>query len=364
MSEDHLSRLKVAHAQLPRFPGSTCMTGQDVAYVVRSQMKVFATADTYVSDYYAHRYVSRKQRKAENVSLVSPAWVDQKEMIRSRESHLKRDQQTVTQKWEVGNKVLGHVEKADVARPRSVLGSDVATFSSAAKIKPFSSALWRARRAVDAAVSALLDYEEARHLCAARSSDVSVVDRATQDAKMHLTKAAKAVCNGAKPHDFDLKFKSLLDDENSSSKDLRLPETDKIERFAVIDALLALPKGVKLLARFATTLPFTAASSALLAEALQAFDSRPQNNKTFTDLDDKLADDIIASVLPKTPLSVLVDAAETYAEAADTNKTSRDDTPATRLANSLLLHGDKAAQDTNDTNAKQSWLAARDTLIQ
>jgi len=350
-----------------------------VAYVVRSQMKAFATADAYNADYYAHRYAARRGASSseETKSLVTPAWVEQKEMIRSREDHVKRDQRTVTQKWEEGHKVLGHVEKSDAARPRALLGVTPLTFAGA-RVKPFSSPLWRARRAVDAAVASLLEYQEARHLAAARSDDPGVVARALHDARLHLADTARALCGGADPHPKDLEEEEGPPPPPTAGEDddddapggggrgrgrLEVADRDRSDA-TVLDALLSLPKGVKLLARFARTLPHTAASSALLGEALQVLDSRESSpNEAFADLDDLLANQLIAFVLPKAPLDILVGAALTYVEAAATNKAKKDSSPAARLAKGLLAHGDHAADHSNDPAAKDGWHLARDDLL-
>ena len=320
------------------------MTGADVAFVVRSQMKIFATADAYTTDYYAHRYTARQ--KDESRALVTPAWVEQKEMIKRREEHVKRDQRSVTEKWEQGHKVLGHVEKTDASRPRALLGIGDVTTSG----KPFSSPLWKARQAIDNAVVALLDFEEARHLAAARSGEPLVVARAFADAQIHLTAASRALTY-ADPHPADL----------AGGTD-RLSGLDTDTRMAgpTLDALLALPKGVKLLARFSKTLPYTAASSNLLGETLQALDAR---GNTFAALDNALVDILLIDVLPKTPLLVLLDAASTYVEAAGTNTTQVNDSPVTRLADGLLAHGDLAFKVSQDAAAKDGWSIAREDLL-
>ena len=40
---------------------------------------------------------------------------------RARAAHMASDLKNVTRKWEEGNKVLGHVQKTNVARPRALL---------------------------------------------------------------------------------------------------------------------------------------------------------------------------------------------------------------------------------------------------
>jgi len=317
------------------------MTGADVAFVVRSQMKVFATADAYTTDYYAHRYTAR----GTNSTLVAPAWTEQKAMIRDREDHLRRDQREVTEKWEQGNKVLGHVEKSDVARPRHLLGTTLTSSK-----KPFTSALWKARGAIDAGLVALLDYEEARDLAKATPHAAA---RATQDAARHVVRASCAVF-GRAPHPSDLR---ALFAEGGERRRLSGEDASDV---ALLAALVALPKGVKLLARCARAVPATAACSDLVAEALQALDSRDSKTNAFADLDADLVRALLDCVLPLAPLRVLVDAAQTYAEAAATNKDKRDDAPASVLAAALLAHGDQAAAHADDDS---EWRQARDDLL-
>ena len=95
----------------------TSMSSRDVAYVVRSHMRPLETADSYTDDYYNHKYAQRRLAGGDDGgSLVAPVWVETKEHTKARAAHMSNDLKNVTQKWEEGNRVLGHVVRQDVKR--------------------------------------------------------------------------------------------------------------------------------------------------------------------------------------------------------------------------------------------------------
>ena len=92
-------------------------------------------------------------------------WTETKEHAAARAAHMASDLKNVTRKWEEGNKVLGHVQKTNVARPRALLTVGDATSARDVDQKmPFTSNMWVARRACDSGSQALLELLEVRAL--------------------------------------------------------------------------------------------------------------------------------------------------------------------------------------------------------
>ncbi|KAH8043450.1 macrocin-O-methyltransferase [Aureococcus anophagefferens] len=80
------------------------------------------TADSYTDDYYNHKYAQRRLAGGDDGgSLVAPVWVETKEHTKARAAHMSNDLKNVTQKWEEGNRVLGHVVRQDVKTARALM---------------------------------------------------------------------------------------------------------------------------------------------------------------------------------------------------------------------------------------------------
>ena len=65
---------------LPRFDATSCMSGSDIAYVIRSQMRPLETMDSYTDDYYCHKWNQRRLVGGQSVgdagsSLVAPVCI-------------------------------------------------------------------------------------------------------------------------------------------------------------------------------------------------------------------------------------------------------------------------------------------------
>lgn len=212
-------RRTTVHAQLPRFAGSSCMSSKEIFYVVRAQMRPLEVADSYAEDYYFHKYFARRPL---------PVSSKDKEDLRAREEHIRRDQRLITVKWEEGHRVLGHVAKADVVKPRELISGNESA------VDTFDSPLWIARRIVDAGVQLLLQLEETRA--------AAQLDRERE--RELLQKLTEVVCGPA------------------------AADGDSLRGEGRVDALFALPKGVKLLNKFVHLLPDEAAHSTIIQCAL------------------------------------------------------------------------------------------------
>ena len=73
-------RPRTRGAALPRFDATSCMSGSDIAYVIRSQMRPLETMDSYTDDYYCHKWNQRRLVGGQSVgdagsSLVAPVCI-------------------------------------------------------------------------------------------------------------------------------------------------------------------------------------------------------------------------------------------------------------------------------------------------
>mmetsp|Transcript_11836 Transcript_11836/g.17720 ORF Transcript_11836/g.17720 Transcript_11836/m.17720 type:complete len:446 (+) Transcript_11836:67-1404(+) len=369
---EHVASRTYEHAQLPRFPASTCMSGRDIALVVRSQMKVLETADVYSSDYYAHRFVALKKQR-EETSLVRPVWEDQKADIKNREAHLLKDQRLITHKWEEGHRVLGHVQKSDITRPRAILGVDAAEVGLR-RIAPFSSSLWAARRAVDAGLIALLALEETRHYGASMAGNIdpTKMNQLMLRAKACLIAVLAAVAANTEvnPAPTDIEPKALafacgISNEKIGFDIKTIPDNQHPFKVSTLEALLAMTKGVKLLTRVVSALPYTCASSQLVQTTLIAFRNRPPEDKEFTHYDTRLAAVLRDHILPRIALPALIDLAITYAEnMLDFSPSSEHHSALKIMSEALLTTGDTtAASDTSSVQNTNKWNQARRAIL-
>ena len=309
------AHVPTARPKLPRMPGSSCMSSRDVAYVVRSHMRPLETADSYTDDYYNHTYARRLSGDGGRAkSLVAPVWVETKAHATARAAHMANDLKNVTQKWEEGNRVLGHVQKSDVARPtqRMAVSSAVAE----GERRPFSGPMWLARDAVDAGSRALLDLEECRSLGHATAAGDASVPRLKSALLLRLRAVAAAIAKGP-PHGSDTSDANvayLLGQGARPAESAADVVAVTRESGAVFAALMALPKGVKLLARFVAVMPATAAASPLLRAVLET--PRPAADLLFHEHDDALhaalRDD---AFVRRVPFKTLVDLADGLAAA-------------------------------------------------
>lgn len=286
--EQHEERHRVTvHAALPRFSGTSCMSSKDIFFVVRAQMRPLELADSYAQDYYFNKFWERTMKR----QGALPVTEKDKAELKAREAHIKRDQQSITSKWEEGHRVLGHVQKSDISRPRALLQTPTELVAVNA---PFTSQMWRARRVVDAGVQQLLCLEETRSLI---TSNPASLEPAKSVEREHLD-ALSSVISGAPPHPSDI------------AAEPPPWHVDQI-RSGSIEALLTLPKGVKLLVRFVEILPATAASSLIVKAALQYLTGS-------SELDLKLASALESYVLPHAPLQNLIpDAKANFGRLAD-----------------------------------------------
>lgn len=250
------------------------MSSKDIFYVVRAQMRPLELADSYAQDYYFNKFWERTMKR----QGALPVTEKDKAVLKAREAHIKRDQQSVTSKWEEGHRVLGHVQKSDISRPRTLLQ----TPTELVAVAPFTSQMWRARRVVDAGVQQLLCLEETRSLI---KSNPASLEPAKSLEHEHLDALSRIIA-GAPPHPADI------------AADPPPWHVDQI-RSGSIEALLTLPKGVKLLVRFVEVLPATAATSVIVKTALHYLSGS-------SELDLKLASALESYLLPHAPLQNLI----------------------------------------------------------
>ena len=161
------------------------------------------------------------------------------------------DLKNVTRKWEEGNKVLGHVQKTNVARPRALLTVGDATSARDVDQKmPFTSAMWVARRACDSGSQALLELLEVRALGHATPNTSERFGEVFSACREKLENVAKAIAH-CDAHAFDLcdaNVMFLLGAGPPPTIDASEPVEHSTKTAAVFSALMSLPKGVKLLA--------------------------------------------------------------------------------------------------------------------
>merc|ERR1719240_10274 len=164
------------------------------------------------------------------------------------------DLKNVTRKWEEGNKVLGHVQKTNVARPRALLTVGDATSARDVDQKmPFTSNMWVARRACDSGSQALLELLEVRALGHATPNTSERFGEVFSACREKLENVAKAIAH-CDAHAFDLidaNVMFLLGAGPPPTIDASEPVEHSTKTAAVFSALMSLPKGVKLLGRFA-----------------------------------------------------------------------------------------------------------------
>jgi hypothetical protein len=300
-----------SHAQLPRMPGSSCMSSRDVAYVVRSHMRPLETADSYTDDYYNHKYAQRRLAGGDDGgSLVAPVWVETKEHTKARAAHMSNDLRNVTQKWEEGNRVLGHVVRQDVKTARALVSVPAGLVGESGS-RPFASAMWVARDAVDGGKVALLDLGECRSLGHATGAGDARFRALREDCARLLGRVARAIAK-CDPHPLDVSptyVDHLLGKGPPPPCAGAAPVAHTKESGAVFAALMGLPKGVRLLADFVKVMPATAAASPLLRATLET--PRPAADLVFPDVDAALhaalRGDTFASRVPLKTLVHLVD---------------------------------------------------------
>ena len=301
-------------AALPRFEPTSCMSGSDIAYVIRSHMRPLETMDSYTDDYYCHKWNQRRLVGGvtgdAGSSLVPPVWSETKEHAQARAAHMAADLKNVTQKWEEGNKVLGHVQKTNVARPRALLSVGDATGTRDGEA-PFTSPMWLARRACDAGSQALLELLEVRALGHATPPGSERFAEVFGACREKLESVARAIAHcEAHPLDLgDANVMFLLGAGPPPDVEPNEPVDHSTKTAAVFSALMALPKGVKLLARWARVMPVTAAASPLLRAVLET--PRAMNDLYFVDHDEALHAalrvDAFAARVPFKTLVALVD---------------------------------------------------------
>ena len=222
------------------------------------------------------------------------------------------DLKNVTRKWEEGDKVLGHVQKTNVARPRALLTVGDATSARDVDQKmPFTSNMWVARRACDSGSQALLELLEVRALGHATPNTSERFGEVFSACREKLENVAKAIAH-CDAHAFDLcdaNVMFLLGAGPPPTIDASEPVEHSTKTAAVFSALMSLPKGVKLLARFARAMPATAAASPLLRAVLET--PRALNDLYFVDHDEELhaalRADAFAARVPFKTLVALVD---------------------------------------------------------
>ncbi|KAH8075033.1 macrocin-O-methyltransferase [Aureococcus anophagefferens] len=274
-----------SHAQLPRMPGSSCMSSRDVAYVVRSHMRPLETADSYTDDYYNHKYAQRRLAGGDDGgSLVAPVWVETKEHTKARAAHMSNDLKNVTQKWEEGNRVLGHVVRQDVKTARALMSVPAGLVGESGS-RPFTSAMWVARDAVDGGKVALLDLGECRSLGHATDAGDARFAALREECARLLGRVARAIAK-CDPHPLDVSptyVDHLLGKGPPPPCAGAAPVAHTKESGAVFSALMGLPKGVRLLADFVKVMPATAAASPLLRATLET--PRPAADLVFPDVD-------------------------------------------------------------------------------
>ncbi|KAH8079559.1 macrocin-O-methyltransferase [Aureococcus anophagefferens] len=300
-----------SHAQLPRMPGSSCMSSRDVAYVVRSHMRPLETADSYTDDYYNHKYAQRRLAGGDDGgSLVAPVWVETKEHTKARAAHMSNDLKNVTQKWEEGNRVLGHVVRQDVKTARALMSVPAGLVGESGS-RPFTSAMWVARDAVDGGKVALLDLGECRSLGHATDAGDARFAALREECARLLGRVARAIAK-CDPHPLDVSptyVDHLLGKGPPPPCAGAAPVAHTKESGAVFSALMGLPKGVRLLADFVKVMPATAAASPLLRATLET--PRPVADLVFPDVDAALhaalRGDTFASRVPLKTLVHLVD---------------------------------------------------------
>jgi len=184
-------------------PHGEKMFPQDLCYVYEQCIRGLETDDPYNDDYYCHQYLARREARAKRkleleqarlansglrseggqgpaspdrisspnhqIMLPIPVWHETKEMSRKMKEAYEKEQTERVRKWEKGNQVLGHFEKATFARPTKALAlfineEEKMDVKSKTGKQLFSTNLWEARASVEKANQCYLSIGEFRNL--------------------------------------------------------------------------------------------------------------------------------------------------------------------------------------------------------
>ena len=155
-------------------------------------------------------------------------------------------------------------------------------------MRPFAGDMWLARAAVDAGSRALLTLLEVRSLGHATDAKDPRLFEVARSCRKALEDAAMGIAK-ADPHPDELEdanINYLLGKGPPPSLEAVKEVPFSEQSGAVFTALLGLPKGVKLLARFCRVMPATAAASPLLRATLET--PQPMGDTIFHEHDESL----------------------------------------------------------------------------
>lgn len=248
------------------------MTARDISFVLHVHLRALQISDPYNQDFYFHNLPIRRQARAaaaqaasrgsaESGALASggaiplPVWEETKQKAVADKQELRDKFSARTKEWATTNQTLGQVAKSDPHRQKSLLaGLDLLSASQSTDgpdgvepAAPFSSILWKARRCIEEARAALLVIDEQRRLLRRDDRTPEQVER------IQATLGSR--------------FLAL-------QQALGFSETnyETVEDVATLTAIVALPKGRKLVARVVRLVPSQA--PALLPVVLRAMFSR------------------------------------------------------------------------------------------
>jgi len=171
---------------------SSMMKSNEIMYVVRRVLDPMQSADPFSDDYYSIQFNIKKNKEVLDEAIANnsphyppmlfiplPTWKDSKERIRKQIESTKQLYDERSRKWEEKEKVLGHVVKSDISRPKEMLNvpsindiynnqfldslNDNENMDSSIK-QPYSSRLWNMRLAVQKGYEALYTVQELQYL--------------------------------------------------------------------------------------------------------------------------------------------------------------------------------------------------------
>lgn len=246
------------------------MSARDVSFVLHVHLRALQISDPYNEDFYFHNLPLRRQARAEagareggnggglssSNAIPLPVWEETKQKAVAEKQELRDKFSARTKEWATTNQTLGQVAKSDPHRQKSLLaGLDLVSASQSANAggdgtesqAPFSSRGWKARRAIEEARGALLDIDEQRRLLRRSDRTPEQLERIQSVLGSQFLVLQQALGFG------EGNFES-------------------IEDTAILAAIVALPKGRKLVARVVRLVPSQA--PALLPVSLRTMFSQ------------------------------------------------------------------------------------------
>eukprot|EP01035_Chromulina_nebulosa_P017710 gene17710-23302_t len=243
---------------------SSMMKSNEITYVVRRVLDPMQSADPFSDDYYCIQFNIKKNKEVLDEAIANnsphyppllfiplPTWKDSKERIRKQIESTKQLYEERSRKWEEKEKVLGHVVKSDISRPKEMLNvpsindiynnqfldslNDNDNMDSSIK-QPYSSRLWNMRLAVQKGYEALYTVQELQYLLhtPVHANNIINKDEVLTDIQRALVVLAQSL---------GIKNPSLTDSSNITLEG------------GLVAAILQTSKGKRLLSRSIQLLP-------------------------------------------------------------------------------------------------------------